>query len=203
MINLLPKKYVKNKAPMVMAIIIGVTFGVLLLTFFIQFFVLSNQIKQADRTLSFEKQQTAKLTSQVNKLEKSRSLSIKEELTVIKSSQYDVNTIMNTFSKTMNAHDINVLSYELNFISVDALNTDSIGPDFNDKGQEVMRIDFSTEESSLSKLGQCIEDFRKVDWIDDAKFVTTTSSEIYNSTLYMNLLVENLPLLGGEKNDRN
>ena len=65
MINLLPKKYIKNKAPLVMAIIIGITFSVAILVFFIQFFVLSNQIKQADRTLAFEKQQTAKLTSQV------------------------------------------------------------------------------------------------------------------------------------------
>jgi uncharacterized protein YoxC len=198
MINLLPKKYVKNKAPLVMAIIIGITFSVAILVFFIQFFVLSNQIKQADRTLSFEKQQTAKLTSQVNKLEKSRSLSIKEELTQIKEIRYDVNKMMNTFSTTMDAHDINILSYNLSFEKVDALVNDSLGFEYNDKGQEIMRIDFSTEESSLSKLGQCIEEFRNVEWIDDAKFVMTSSNEIYNSTLYMNLLVENLPTLGGK-----
>ncbi|MBO0430358.1 hypothetical protein JZO82_14415 [Vagococcus fluvialis] len=198
MINLLPKKYVKNKAPLVMAIIIGITFSVAILVFFIQFFVLSNQIKQADRTLAFEKQQTAKLTSQVNKLEKSRSLSIKEELTQIKEIRYDVNKMMNTFSTTMDAHDINILSYNLSFEKVDALVNDSLGFEYNDKGQEIMRIDFSTEESSLSKLGQCIEEFRNVEWIDDAKFVMTSSNEIYNSTLYMNLLVENLPTLGGK-----
>lgn len=198
MINLLPKKYVKNKAPLVMAIIIGITFSVAILVFFIQFFVLSNQIKQADRTLAFEKQQTAKLTSQVNKLEKSRSLSIKEELTQIKEIRYDVNKMMNTFSTTMDAHDINILSYNLSFEKVDALVNDSLGFEYNDKGQEIMRIDFSTEESSLSKLGQCIEEFRDVEWIDDAKFVMTSSNEIYNSTLYMNLLVENLPTLGGK-----
>ncbi len=198
MINLLPKKYVKNKAPLVMAIIIGITFSVAILVFFIQFFVLSNQIKQADRTLAFEKQQTAKLTSQVNKLEKSRSLSIKEELTQIKEIRYDVNKMMNTFSTTMDAHDINILSYNLSFEKVDALVNDSLGFEYNDKGQEIMRIDFSTEESSLSKLGQCIEEFRNVEWIDDAKFVMTSSNEIYNSTLYMNLLVENLPILGGK-----
>jgi hypothetical protein len=198
MINLLPKKYVKNKAPLVMAIIIGITFSVAILVFFIQFFVLSNQIKQADRTLAFEKQQTAKLTRQVNKLEKSRSLSIKEELTQIKEIRYDVNKMMNTFSTTMDAHDINILSYNLSFEKVDALVNDSLGFEYNDKGQEIMRIDFSTEESSLSKLGQCIEEFRNVEWIDDAKFVMTSSNEIYNSTLYMNLLVENLPTLGGK-----
>lgn len=198
MINLLPKKYVKNKAPLVMAIIIGITFSVAILVFFIQFFVLSNQIKQADRTLAFEKQQTAKLTSQVNKLEKSRSLSIKEELTQIKEIRYDVNKMMNTFSTTMDAHDINILSYNLSFEKIDALVNDSLGFEYNDKGQEIMRIDFSTEESSLSKLGQCIEEFRNVEWIDDAKFVMTSSNEIYNSTLYMNLLVENLPTLGGK-----
>ena len=198
MINLLPKKYVKNKAPLVMAIMIGITFSVAILVFFIQFFVLSNQIKQADRTLAFEKQQTAKLTSQVNKLEKSRSLSIKEELTQIKEIRYDVNKMMNTFSTTMDAHDINILSYNLSFEKVDALVNDSLGFEYNDKGQEIMRIDFSTEESSLSKLGQCIEEFRNVEWIDDAKFVMTSSNEIYNSTLYMNLLVENLPTLGGK-----
>ncbi len=198
MINLLPKKYVKNKAPLVMAIIIGITFSVAILVFFIQFFVLSNQIKQADRTLAFEKQQTAKLTSQVNKLEKSRSLSIKEELTQIKEIRYDVNKMMNTFSTTMDTHDINILSYNLSFEKVDALVNDSLGFEYNDKGQEIMRIDFSTEESSLSKLGQCIEEFRNVEWIDDAKFVMTSSNEIYNSTLYMNLLVENLPTLGGK-----
>lgn len=198
MINLLPKKYVKNKASLVMAIIIGITFSVAILVFFIQFFVLSNQIKQADRTLAFEKQQTAKLTSQVNKLEKSRSLSIKEELTQIKEIRYDVNKMMNTFSTTMDAHDINILSYNLSFEKVDALVNDSLGFEYNDKGQEIMRIDFSTEESSLSKLGQCIEEFRNVEWIDDAKFVMTSSNEIYNSTLYMNLLVENLPTLGGK-----
>jgi uncharacterized protein YoxC len=181
-----------------MAIIIGITFSVAILVFFIQFFVLSNQIKQADRTLAFEKQQTAKLTSQVNKLEKSRSLSIKEELTQIKEIRYDVNKMMNTFSTTMDAHDINILSYNLSFEKVDALVNDSLGFEYNDKGQEIMRIDFSTEESSLSKLGQCIEEFRNVEWIDDAKFVMTSSNEIYNSTLYMNLLVENLPTLGGK-----
>jgi hypothetical protein len=105
---------------------------------------------------------------------------------------------MNTFSTTMDAHDINILSYNLSFEKVDALVNDSLGFEYNDKGQEIMRIDFSTEESSLSKLGQCIEEFRNVEWIDDAKFVMTSSNEIYNSTLYMNLLVENLPTLGGK-----
>ncbi|MEG0286159.1 MAG: hypothetical protein RR494_08850 [Vagococcus sp.] len=198
MINLLPKKYVKNKAPLVIVIITSILFGVAILGFFIQYFVLTTQIKQAENTLTYEKQQTAKLTAQVNKLEKSRSLSIKEELTVIKSSQYDVNKIMDTFSTTMKKHDINMLSYDLTFTSVDALANDSLGPEFNENAQEIMRIDFSTEESSLSKLGECIEDFRKVEWIDDAKFVMTSSNEIYNSTLYMNLLVENLPTLGGK-----
>ena len=198
MINLLPKKYVKNKAPLVIVIITSILFGVAILGFFIQYFVLTTQIKQAENTLNYEKQQTAKLTAQVNKLEKSRSLSIKEELTVIKAAQYDVNKIMDTFSTTMKKHDINMLSYDLTFTSVDALANDSLGPEFNENAQEIMRIDFSTEESSLSKLGECIEDFRKVEWIDDAKFVMTSSNEIYNSTLYMNLLVENLPTLGGK-----
>ena len=198
MINLLPKKYVKNKAPLVIVIITSILFGAAILGFFIQYFVLTTQIKQAENTLNYEKQQTAKLTAQVNKLEKSRSLSIKEELTVIKASQYDVNKIMDTFSTTMKKHDINMLSYDLTFTSVDALANDSLGPEFNENAQEIMRIDFSTEESSLSKLGECIEDFRKVEWIDDAKFVMTSSNEIYNSTLYMNLLVENLPTLGGK-----
>lgn len=198
MINLLPKKYVKNKAPLVIGVIVSILFGLAILGFFIQFFVLKTQINQAERTLTFEKQQTAKLTAQVNKLEKSRSLSIKEELTTIKSSQYDVNKMMDTFSSTMQKNDINMLSYDLSFSSVDALANDSLGLDFNDSGQEILRIDFSTEESSLSKLGKCIEDFREVDWIDDAKFIMTSSNEIYTSTLYMNLLVENLPTLGGK-----
>lgn len=146
----------------------------------------------------FEKQQTAKLTNQVNKLEKSRSLSIKEELMGIKASQYDVNKIMNTFSKTMTDHKINVLSYQLDFLSVDGLDTDGDSREFNEEGKEIMKIDFATEESSLAKLGQCIEAFRDVEWIDDAKFVTTSSNDLYNSTLYMNLLVENLPTLGGK-----
>lgn len=198
MINLLPKKYIKNKAPLVIGLVSGTLAVVVLLVCLIQFFVVSNQIKQAEQTLMFEKQQTAKLTNEVNKLEKSRSLSIKEELTVIKSSQYDVNKMMNTFSKTMETYQINVLSYQLDFLSVDGLKSDSIDPEYNNQGQEIMKIDFSTEESSLSKLGECIEAFRKIDWIDDAKFVTTSSNELYQSSLYINLLVENLPTIGGK-----
>lgn len=198
MINLLPKKYIKNKAPLVIGIIATILFILAFIIFIVQFFFLSGQIKQAERTLLFEKQQTAKLSSQVNKLEKSRSLSIKEELMGIKASQYDVNQIMNTFSKNMAEYKINVLSYQLDFLSVDGLNTGNINQIINNDGQEIMKIDFATEESSLAKLGECIEAFREVEWIDDAKFVTTSSSGIYNSTLYMNLLVENLPTLGGK-----
>mgnify|MGYP006969642451 CR=1 FL=1 len=198
MINLLPKKYIKNKAPLAIGIITSIIFVLGLVIFSVQLFFLSGQIKQAEKTLVFEKQQTAKLTNQVNKLEKSRSLSIKEELMGIKASQYDVNKIMNTFSKTMTDHKINVLSYQLDFLSVDGLDTDGDSREFNEEGKEIMKIDFATEESSLAKLGQCIEAFRDVEWIDDAKFVTTSSNDLYNSTLYMNLLVENLPTLGGK-----
>lgn len=198
MINLLPKKYIKNKAPLAIGIITSILFVLGLVIFSVQLFFLSGQIKQAEKTLVFEKQQTAKLTNQVNKLEKSRSLSIKEELMGIKASQYDVNKIMNTFSKTMTDHKINVLSYQLDFLSVDGLDTDGDSREFNEEGKEIMKIDFATEESSLAKLGQCIETFRDVEWIDDAKFVTTSSNDLYNSTLYMNLLVENLPTLGGK-----
>ncbi len=198
MINLLPKKYIKNKAPLAIGIITSILFVLGLVIFSVQLFFLSGQIKQAEKTLVFEKQQTAKLTNQVNKLEKSRSLSIKEELMGIKASQYDVNKIMNTFSKTMTDHKINVLSYQLDFLSVDGLDTDGDSREFNEEGKEIMKIDFATEESSLAKLGQCIEAFRDVEWIDDAKFVTTSSNDLYNSTLYMNLLVENLPTLGGK-----
>ncbi|MEG2707780.1 MAG: hypothetical protein RR968_01475, partial [Vagococcus sp.] len=95
-------------------------------------------------------------------------------------------------------HKINVLSYQLDFLSVDGLDTDGDSREFNEEGKEIMKIDFATEESSLAKLGQCIEAFRDVEWIDDAKFVTTSSNDLYNSTLYMNLLVENLPTLGGK-----
>ncbi|MEG2254495.1 MAG: hypothetical protein RSC33_04135 [Vagococcus sp.] len=198
MINLLPKKYIKNKAPLAIGIITSILLVLGLVIFSVQLFFLSGQIKQAEKTLVFEKQQTAKLTNQVNKLEKSRSLSIKEELMGIKASQYDVNKIMNTFSKTMTDHKINVLSYQLDFLSVDGLDTDGDSREFNEEGKEIMKIDFATEESSLAKLGQCIEAFRDVEWIDDAKFVTTSSNDLYNSTLYMNLLVENLPTLGGK-----
>lgn len=198
MINLLPKKYVKNRAPLVVGIVTSCLFVVVLALLFIQLFILSNQIKQAEQTLAFEKQQTAKVANQVNKLEKSRSLSIKEELANIKSSKYDVTKIMTTFSETMDVHKINMLSYQLAFDQVDGLMNNSISTEFNEQGQEIMKIDFSTEESSLSKLGECIEDFRKIEWIDEAKFVMTSNNDLYNSTIYMNLLVENLPEIGGE-----
>lgn len=198
MINLLPKKYVKNRAPLVVGIIVSCLLIVVLAILLIQFFMLSSQIKQAEQTLSFEKQQTAKVANQVNKLEKSRSLSIKEELASIKSSKYDVTKIMTTFSETMDTYKINMLSYQLALDKVDGLSTELMTTTFNEQGQEIMQIDFSTEESSLSTLGECIEAFRRVEWIDDAKFVMASNNELYNSTIYMNLLVENLPQIGGK-----
>lgn len=198
MINLLPKKYIKNKAPMLVGIITGVCLVIMLLVIFIQLGIVKTQIKSANQTLMIEKQQTAVLNKEVKELQKSRSLKIREELASIKGLQYDTAKVMNTFAKTNNRFDIGVLAYQLDFIKIDRVMNNSDRYDVNEAGQPIIKVEFATEETSLKKLGHCIEAFREETWVDDAKFVMMSHNSAYNSTIFVNLLVDELPTLGGK-----
>lgn len=169
-LNLLPDKYVKNRAPMLLLIayiiFVGVTFVITIL-FFILLTVSVN--KQRD-VLSVRKLEQVSLTKNIKALKNANSVEVQEVIKTLKTKQIMTNQIFKTLDETFKKGTALLLNYEL-------LLADSELRTFDNK--ELIRLDLNGIATYYAKDGaqQVVKELEAIPWIYSAVIVKSNLHE--------------------------
>lgn len=112
-INLLPQKFVKNRATDMIIWVTGITSITVLLLFIGVYFFLTmrlNQVTVKEQQVTIEK---IGLEKKVAGLEKEQSVDIQSFLKELKSDRYLISPVMATFEKTASKLGLKVLNYQI------------------------------------------------------------------------------------------
>ena len=169
-LNLLPDKYVKNRAPMLLLIayiiFVGVTFVITIL-FFILLTVSVN--KQRD-VLSVRKLEQVSLTKNIKALKNANSVEVQEVIKTLKTKQIMTNQIFKTLDETFKKGTALLWNYEL-------LLADSELRTFDNK--ELIRLDLNGIATYYAKDGaqQVVKELEAIPWIYSAVIVKSNLDE--------------------------
>ena len=169
-LNLLPDKYVKNRAPMLLLIayiiFVGVTFVITIL-FFILLTVSVN--KQRD-VLSVRKLEQVSLTKNIKALKNANSVVVQEVIKTLKTKQIMTNQIFKTLDETFKKGTALLWNYEL-------LLADSELRTFDNK--ELIRLDLNGIATYYAKDGaqQVVKELEAIPWIYSAVIVKSNLHE--------------------------
>ena len=169
-LNLLPDKYVKNRAPMLLLIayiiFVGVTFVITIL-FFILLTVSVN--KQRD-VLSVRKLEQVSLTKNIKALKNANSVEVQEVIKTLKTKQIMTNQIFKTLDETFKKGTALLWNYEL-------LLADSELRTFDNK--ELIRLDLNGIATYYAKDGaqQVVKELEAIPWIYSAVIVKSNLHE--------------------------
>lgn len=169
-LNLLPDKYVKNRAPMLLLIayiiFVGVTFVITIL-FFILLTVSVN--KQRD-VLSVRKLEQVSLTKNIKALKNANSVEVQEVIKTLKTKQIMTNQIFKTLDETFKKGTALLWNYEL-------LLADSELRTFDNK--ELIRLDLNGIATYYAKYGaqQVVKELEAIPWVYSAVIVKSNLHE--------------------------
>ena len=99
-LNLLPEKYIKNRAPLLLmtSYIVGVVFSLIVILLF--FVLLTISVRNQRNQASFKQLEQIKLTKNIKALKEANSVEVQETIKTLKSSQIFTNQIVKTLNDT-------------------------------------------------------------------------------------------------------
>lgn len=199
-LNLLPDKYVKNRAPMLLLmgyiIFVGVTFVITILFFVL----LTVSVNKQRELVSVRKLEQVSLTKNIKALKNANSVEVQEVIKTLKDKQVMTNQIFKTLDETFKKSTALLWSYELSL-------SDSEFRTFDNK--ELISLDLSGVATYYARDGaqQVVADLEAVPWIYSAVIVKSTLHEegddlidtlanqanIHDITIQVKLIKDDLP----------
>ena len=169
-LNLLPDKYVKNRAPMLLLIayiiFVGVTFVITILFFIL----LTVSVNKHRDVLSVRKLEQVSLTKNIKALKNANSVEVQEVIKTLKTKQIMTNQIFKTLDETFKKGTALLWNYEL-------LLADSELRTFDNK--ELIRLDLNGIATYYAKDGaqQVVKELEAIPWIYSAVIVKSNLHE--------------------------
>lgn len=170
-LNLLPDKYVKNRAPMLLVtgymIFVGVVFFLIMLFFGL----LTISVNKQRNLVSLRKVEQIKLTKNIKGLKNANSVEVQDAISLLKGKQILTNKIVKILGETFNKREAVLWSYELKLLpgsGGEAVKT------FDNK--ELISVDLSGAAIYYGKDGaqKVIADLEAIPWVYSAMIVTTS-----------------------------
>ena len=169
-LNLLPDKYIKNRAPMLILIghivFIGVTLVITILFFVLLTVSVSNQRKlHTARNI-----EQVSLTKDIKGLKNANSVKIQEVLTGLKTKQIMTNQIFKTLDETFKKSAASLSSYELSLAESQLKTFDN---------QELVSLELTGVAAYYAKDGvqQVIKDLEDLPWVYSAVLINSNLHE--------------------------
>lgn len=204
-INLLPQKFIKNKATQVIATIAGMIFGGLVLVILLFFFFTSMRVKMLKDDLATEQMSMMAQNKQLQALKQEQSEEIQVYLKSVKEKQNLMAPIMKQFQDVSTQNQVVIASYS---VIIEKKSLDDTGEaKFSEDGTEVIAVTILARGNMYGKGGKFTEDFAKVDWVYSCKLKNGSVDEQnfgednYDFEIELLLAKEKLPFknrAGGE-----
>lgn len=174
-LNLLPDKYVKNRAPMLLVtsyvIFVGIAF--VLIIFF--FGLLTISVNKQRNLVSLRKVEQIKLTKNIKGLKNANSIEVQDAIKELKEKQILMNKVVKVFGETFNKKEAVLWSYELKLLS--GSEGDTAKKTFDNKA--LISVDLSGAAVYYGKDGaqKVVAELEAIPWIYSAMIVTTSLHE--------------------------
>lgn len=174
-LNLLPDKYVKNRAPMLLltgyVIFVGVVFVLIMLFFGL----LTVSVNKQKNLVSLRKVEQIKLTKTIKDLKNANSVEVQDAIRGLKEKQILTNQVVKILEETFRKSESVLWNYELKLLS--GRGGDTVARTFDNK--ELINIDLSGAATYYGKDGaqKVIADLEAIPWIYSAMIVTTRLHE--------------------------
>ena len=157
-LNLLPDKYIKNRAPMLILIGHIIFIGVILVITILFFVLLTVSVRNQRGLLSVRNIEQVSLTKDIKVLINANSVKIQEVLTGIKAKQIMTNQIFKSFDETFKKSAASLSSYELSLAESQLKTFDN---------QELLTLELTGVAAYYAKDGvqQVIKDLENLPWV--------------------------------------
>lgn len=202
-LNLLPDKYVKNRAPMLLltgyVIFVGVTFVLIMLFFGL----LTVSVNKQRNLVSMRKVEQVSLTKNIKGLKNANSVEVQEAIRVLREKQILTNQVVKTFDETFKKSESVLWNFELNLAASEEKSFDN---------QELISVDLSGAASYYGQNGvkKVIADLEEIPWVYSAILVTSSLHEgsedmadvwanqanVHDMTIQVKLVKDALPNIG-------
>ncbi len=187
-LNLLPEKYIKNRAPLLLmtSYIVGVVFSLIVILLF--FVLLTISVRNQRNQASFKQLEQIKLTKNIKALKEANSVEVQETIKTLKSSQIFTNQIVKTLNDTFQKSQSELRGYEL---KLETDNGNDGARTFDNK--EVIVLQLTGVAPYFAKMGvqKLLNDLAAIPWL--------YSAVLLNSTLYES--VDDLPEAWSDANN--
>lgn len=174
-LNLLPDKYVKNRAPMLLVTGYVIFVGILFVIIMLFFGLLTISVNKQRNLVSLRKLEQVKLTKTIKSLKNANSVEVQDAINGLKSKQLLTNQVVKTLEETFNKNESVLWSYELKLLPGSGGGTAT--RTFDNK--ELIKVDLSGAASYYGKDGaqKVIADLEAIPWIYSAMIVKTSLHE--------------------------
>jgi hypothetical protein len=205
-INLLPDKFYKNQATLLMIIAFAVLFFIVGSGLTTVYFVSRFHVTSLQQTVQGKQVEKAKLTNKITEQKKEQSEEIQKYLTELKGRQVlftnmakQLDTIVTTHKQVIETYQIVVPLKEGN---EETAATNAETELLTEDGQELVSIELTIKGPKLANVGALTEALNGIEWVHQALFISSASSEEvpgeYNSIIQIQALKEKLPAIQRE-----
>ncbi|MTD42402.1 hypothetical protein GIX45_28005 [Erwinia sp. CPCC 100877] len=204
-INLLPDKFYKNQATLLLIIAFAILFFIIGSGLTTVYFVSRLHVNTLQQSVQGKQMEKAKLTGKITEQKKEQSEEVQKYLTELKGKQVlftdmakQLDTVVTTHEQTIETYQIVVPLKEGQEEAAANAETELLTED----GQELISIELTIKGPKLANIGALTEAMNGIEWIHQARFISSTSSDgvpgEYNSVIQIQALKEKLPAIQRE-----
>ncbi|MBP1042795.1 hypothetical protein I6N95_17390 [Vagococcus sp. BWB3-3] len=181
-INLLPDKFIKNRAMEVILFITAIAFAAIIFLLISLFLI--NQLRVASYTSEVNNKKMEKITveKQVTELEQSQLVELQGFVTLLKEGQPLMMPILKAFSQTASKANLVLMSYEVALVEGDEQGEGNLGED----GSELLPVIMIRARGDFYKAGPAfMEAIERLEWVYDCKPISVSKEADYAESDYV------------------
>lgn len=174
-LNLLPDKYVKNRAPMLLLTGYVIFVGGVFILIMLFFSLLTVSVNKQKNLVSLRKVEQIKLMKIIKDLKNANSVEVQDAIKGLKEKQILTNQVVKVLGETFNKREAVLWNYELKLLPISE--GDTATKTFDNK--ELISVDLSGAAIYYDKDGaqKVIADLEAIPWIYSAMIVTSSLHE--------------------------
>ncbi|MGX7420614.1 hypothetical protein ACWOFR_17715 [Carnobacterium gallinarum] len=189
-INLLPQKFVKNKATTIIffsTIIISITIALLFVGLYFFLTIRLNQVMVDEQQKNLER---IGLEKKVSELENAQSKDIQEFLIDLKNDKYLISPVMASFDKTAKELDLKLLNYQIGLSDIEN-QTEQVEKSSNDE-ELLPAITLRLQGDLFTNMPKLKKELEKNDWVYDVMPVSVSNDSDNTESEFIIRIKKNL-----------
>lgn len=175
-LNLLPDKYIKNRAPMLLLSGYIIFVGVIFVLIMVFFGLLTLSVTKQKSLVTLRKVEQIKLTKNIKDLKNVNSVEVQDAIKVLKEKQILTNQIVKVLQETFDKSEAVLWNYDLRVMSDSGENT-AVARTFDNKELVSLTLNAAANYYGKDGVKKVIADLEAIPWIYSAMFETSSLRE--------------------------